>query len=139
VFRLAVADIDSYLVANDTERSALKVILDTFDYDTFKSMQAEWLKRGRMLWFSYGNLTKDQSKQIVEQAVELTGLQTIPKDELPDVRLIDLSSQSNNFHRLDNTVKDANNENSCLVSYYQYGRDECNSDGKLDLLNRITV
>lgn len=92
-----------------------------------------------MLWFSYGNLTKDQSKQIVEQAVELTGLQSTPKDELPDVRLVDLSSQSNNFHRLDNTVKDANNENSCLVSYYQYGRDDGLSDGKLDLLNQITV
>ena len=48
----------------------------------------------------------------------LTGLTAIPKDELPDVRIVDLSSQPDNFHRLDFDVPDPTNENSCLLSYF---------------------
>ena len=59
MFRLAYAQIDTFLVSTDTEKSVMKEILDGMTYETFKSMQSEWLKRGRMLWFSYGNLTKD--------------------------------------------------------------------------------
>ena len=35
-----------------------------------------------MLWFAYGNLTQDQAKQIVNQAVELAGFQSVAKEEL---------------------------------------------------------
>ena len=66
VFRLAYAELDTYLYANDQEKSALSKILDSFDYETFKAMRARWLTRGRMLWYAYGNLSKDQAKQIVE-------------------------------------------------------------------------
>lgn len=59
VFRMAYAQLDTFVYANDVERSALNQILDSFDYDTFKAMQANWLKQGRMLWYAYGNLTKD--------------------------------------------------------------------------------
>jgi len=55
---------------------------------------------------------------MVQGGVNLMALQSMPKEDLSAVRLVDLSSQSNNFHRLDITVADANNENSCLMSYY---------------------
>ena len=51
-------------------------------------------------------------------------MEAIGKDELPDVRIVDLNSSTQNFHRLDMTVEDASNENSCLVSHYQWGRDD---------------
>lgn len=66
VFRMAYAQLDTFVHANDVEKRALSQILDSFDYDTFKAMQQHWLKRGRMIWYAYGNLSKDQSKQIVD-------------------------------------------------------------------------
>lgn len=102
-------------------------------------MRSQWLNKGRMLWYSFGNLTKDQSKQIVEQAIQLTGLQSIPKDELPSVRHIDLSHHTGNFHRLDFTVQEESNENSCLMSYYQYGLDKETDGGRYDLLNQVVL
>lgn len=66
VFRMAYAQLDTFVYANDVEKRALNHILESFNYDTFKMMQKHWLKRGRMLWYAYGNLTKDQSKQIVD-------------------------------------------------------------------------
>ena len=45
-----------------------------------------------MIWYAFGNLSKDQAKQIVDQAVQLTGLAPMPKDEMPAIRIVDLSS-----------------------------------------------
>lgn len=61
----------------------------------------------------------------------------MPKEELEPVRLVDLSSQADNFHRIDFDVPDDANENSCLVSYYQYGHDRLD-DGKISLLNQLS-
>ena len=36
---MAIEQIDTYLYANDVEKSALSQILDSFDYETFKTMQ----------------------------------------------------------------------------------------------------
>jgi insulysin len=36
-------------------------------------------------------------------------------------------------------VPDSNNENSCLVSYYEYGRDEGTDGGKMNLLNKLVM
>ena len=121
VFRLAYAQVDTFLFENDYEKSVLNQILDALDYESFKSMQQQWLQKGRMLWFAYGNLTVEQAKQIVDQAVQLANFQPLPKEALPAVRCVDLSSFQNNFSRLDFTVEEPTNENSCLVSYYQYG------------------
>ena len=77
---------------NLVEKSAMCKILDDLDYDAFKAMQAQWLKKGRMLWFTYGNLSKDQAKQIVDQAVQLAAFEPIAKEELSSVRIVDLSA-----------------------------------------------
>ena len=39
VFRLAHAQLDTYLYANDVEKSTLNNILEGFNYETFKAMQ----------------------------------------------------------------------------------------------------
>lgn len=39
VFRLAHAQLDTFLYANDVEKSTLNKILEGFDYETFKAMQ----------------------------------------------------------------------------------------------------
>ena len=93
-------------------------------------MQAQWLVSGRMLWYAYGNLSKEQAKQIVDQAVQLLDLKSVAKEDLAPVRVVDLSSQSDNFHRLDFTVEDASNENNCLLSYFQYDRADPATGGK---------
>ena len=122
VFRLAHSELDRYVISNHSEIKTLSTYLESLDYNTFKVMRAQWLKRGRMMWYACGNLGKETSKQIVEQAIQLLNLQPVHREELVDIRHVDLSSQPNNFHRLDMTVPDASNENSCLLSFYQYGR-----------------
>jgi hypothetical protein len=63
------------------------------------------------------------------------GLQSVPKEDLSSVRQIDISSSENNFHRLDIDVPDKTNENSCLLSYFEYGRDAGTDGGKAGLTN----
>ena len=92
-----------------------------------------------MLWYATGNLSKDQASQITGEAVELMNLQSIPKEELADSRVVNLSTTTGQFDRLDFTVADKSNENSCLVSYYQYGIDDGQNGGKLDLLNDLAI
>ena len=45
-----------------------------------------------MLWYAYGNLSKEQAKQIVDQAVQLLDLKSVAKEDLAPVRVVDLSS-----------------------------------------------
>ena len=140
VFRLAYAEIDTMVYANDNEKSKLSQILEGFTYERFKIMSAQWLRHGRMLWYVYGNVSKDQAKLIVDGAVQSIGLQPMSKDDLCDVRVVDLSSQSDNFHRLDFDVPDASNENHCLISYFQHSRvDMATTGDKFDLLNRLVT
>ena len=39
VFRLAHSQLDTFVYANDVEKSTLNKILEGFDYETFKAMQ----------------------------------------------------------------------------------------------------
>ena len=66
VFRMAMADLDRCLISNSSEIKTLSSHLENLDYNTFKAMRAQWLKRGRMMWYAYGNLGKETSKHIVE-------------------------------------------------------------------------
>ena len=59
VFRLAYIELDTYLFSDDTEKSVLNDLLSSFDYETFRNMKTQWLRSGRMLWYTYGNLSKD--------------------------------------------------------------------------------
>lgn len=65
MFRLAYTELDTYLMADDSEKSKLNAILADLTYARFKEMQGQWLKTGRMMWYAYGNLSKDQAKTIV--------------------------------------------------------------------------
>jgi len=67
------------------------------------------------------------------------GLQSVSKDDLPPVRLIDLSSQPQNFHRIDITVPEPTNENSCFVSFFQHSLDSDKDGGKKSLLNTLVM
>ena len=59
---MAMSDLDRYLISNNSEIKILSSHLESIDYDTFKAMRAQWLKRGRMMWYACGNLGKETSK-----------------------------------------------------------------------------
>ena len=94
-----------------------------------------WLKSGRMLWYAHGNIHKDVAKDIVGKAIETLNLKSVPKTSLAEVRGIDLSTDGDHFHRLDFTVEDPTNDNSCILTYYQAGVQD--KDGRNDLINRV--
>ena len=74
VFQLAYAEIDRIIDDSAVEISKLATILERFTYEDFVAMKAQWLTRGRMLWFISGNYSKEQAKQTVEQALNLLDL-----------------------------------------------------------------
>lgn len=65
------------------------------------------------------------------------GLTSVPKDELADVRCIMLPETGVNCQRLDMPVIDADNENSCLMSYFQ-DRVEA-TDLRRNLINAVVM
>ena len=115
---LSFPELERYLFSNSYDVNTLIELLETFDYERFKEMQADWLKHGRMMWYATGNISKETSTQIVEEAISLLDLQPVAKEELKNVKVVDLVSQSKNLHRADTTLPDPKNENSILLSYY---------------------
>ena len=47
-----------------------------------------------MLWYATGNLSQEDATQITSQAIGLLNLESIPKEELPETRVVDLSTHS---------------------------------------------
>ena len=115
---LSFPELDRYFFSSLNDVNTLIELLETFDYEKFKEMQADWLKHGRMMWYATGNISKETSIQIVEEAISLLDLQPVAKEDLKDIKVVDLVSQSKNLHRADITLPDPKNENSILLSYY---------------------
>ena len=115
---LTFPEFDRYFFSSHSDVNTHIELLKTFDYEKFKEMQANWLKQGRMVWYATGNISKETSTQIVEEAISLLNLQPVTKEELKDIKIVDISSQSKNLHRADITLPDPKNENNILLSYY---------------------
>ena len=82
---LVFPELDRYLISNKHDMNTLIEVLEALDYETFKEMQTQWLKRGRMMWYATGNLGKEESIRIVDEATQLLKLKSIPKAELSEI------------------------------------------------------
>ena len=134
---MAFRTLDSVILEHAYEPAALRAELEDFTYAEFKEMQAQWLTSGRQLWYVHGNISTEAAKTIVGQAVTTLGLKSVAKESLGEVRHVDLSSDKAHFQRVDQTVQDPTNENSCLLTYYQYGYGD--AEGKDGLLNKVVM
>jgi hypothetical protein len=76
----------------------------------------EWLKTGRFLWFLYGNISQKVAVNIVTEARQLLDIKSAPKEDLSDCRVVKLSEGLET--RLDFSLEDEENENSCLMQYF---------------------
>jgi len=124
------------LLEGGWEPRQIREILETFTYEQFKEMQAQWLKTGRMLWYVYGNIEKKSAIDTVEQARKILKIDGVARDSLTDIRCIDILP--NTIQRIDFEVQEKTNENSCLITYFQYGLIGDGEDGmKNQLLNEI--
>jgi len=75
---------------------------------------------GRTLWYVYGNISQATAVKIANDATNILKMTSVPKEELSDIRCIALPMASaENCQRLDIDVVDTDNENSCLMSYFQ--------------------
>jgi len=136
-FRLAYQYLDPVLMSSGFERKLLRQILEEFKYDDFKGMLQQWLKSGRMVWYVHGNVSKENAIHIVEKARSTLNLQETHKDDLVSIRCLSLLENNGQYQRVDFDVEDKTNENSCLVSYYQYGLEK--NDLKSKLLNDVLM
>lgn len=95
-------------------------------------MQAKWLTTGRMLWYVNGNIPKDKAIQTVKQSMQVLNLQVVERDSLCDIRCLDILP--NTIQRIDFEVEEPTNDNSCLITYFQYG---LLGDGEAGLKNQL--
>ena len=72
-----------------------------------------------MVWFVYGNVSKDSAIATIEMAETILNLKRVSKESLVDIRTIDIPPAK--IHRVDFPVEDTNNGNSCFVSIFQFG------------------
>jgi len=76
------------------------------------------MNNGRTLWYVYGNIAETTALEIATEATKILNMESVPKDELSDIRCIMLPSAGENCQRLDMEVVDKDNENSCLMTYF---------------------
>lgn len=115
----------------------MREYLRSMSYEEFKALKKQWLKTGKTMWFICGNVSKDVAKKIVEDSLTSLTVKPCSVDMLSDVRPINLSSDMDHFQRIDFTVEDPSNENSCIVRYYQQGPEGL--DLKNEILNQIAI
>lgn len=95
----------------------LRKILDKLTFEEFVVMASHWLKSGRLLWYVTGNLDKNAAIQTVEKARKAFSLIPADKDDLADIRCVALKNKSH--YLFESSLEDKNNENSCLVAYFE--------------------
>ena len=72
-----------------------------------------------MLWYVTGNLGKEVSIAMVENARKVFSLIPANKEDLVDIRCVALKNGSHVNYQAD--LLDPKNENSCLLSYFEFG------------------
>lgn len=124
-YRQAAAFFENLVLSPAYEKKQLKAILDAMTFEEFASRvrKEHWLTRGRCIWFVHGNLTQETTVHIVTRGRELLfGKAEVPptkREDLPDIRCIALRGGS--WNRVERPLEDRDNENSCLVTYYEAG------------------
>lgn len=96
----------------------LRAALDKLSFDKFVKMSNEFLKTGRFLWFVNGNISKDEVVELCESAVSTLDVSGVGRSDLTPARCTKIGD--NRVYRLEQANKDKDNENSGLISYYQY-------------------
>jgi len=99
-------------------------------FEDFVKQEQTWLKSGRMLWYVTGNISKDASKAMVEKARSLFSLIPADKDDLADVRCVSFKPSAHYSYEV--SLTDNDNENSCLLSYFELGPE------MMDLKTKLT-
>jgi len=62
--------------------------LESLTFEEFLTLTQGWLKSGRMLWYVTGNIDKQPSIQMVENAKRVFQFRAAEKDDLSDIRCI---------------------------------------------------
>ena len=107
------------------EKKALRENLVGLTFEQFadKVTKLSWFAQGRTIWFVHGNILKEQAIQIATEGRALlypnAAVANIYRDELPDIRCIAL--QNGTWLKMELLLQDKDNENSCLISYFEGG------------------
>jgi secreted Zn-dependent insulinase-like peptidase len=126
-YRQAGATFETVVLAPGFEKRQLRASLEPFTFEDFYALvggKDHWLVSGRCIWFLLGNISKETALAIAEKGRNaLYGGRTegiaVPKEALPDVRSVALPNGA--WYRLEKPLEDKENENSCLISYFEAG------------------
>jgi secreted Zn-dependent insulinase-like peptidase len=112
-----------YINQRAVEKSTLREGIDQLTYGQFKEELKSFLKTARTVWLVSGNISEEQAKSFVEQRLHVNTL------KLEDVLPSQIVNPEGNM-RVAFDVKDAKNDNSAFVSYYQanFGNDDLKAD-----------
>jgi len=116
------------------ERKDIRTLLEKYTFEDFNQMHDKWLRTGLSVWFVHGNFEKHNAVEFVDEARRILNLKGVSKDSLSSVRCVQIVGSHN---RIDFENEDQSNENSVLLTYFQFGLE--NTDPRSKLLNEICL
>lgn len=134
-YKQAFVTVDNVLINAAHEKKALRKILSEFNFEDFVRQSEDWLKTARFVWFVNGNFDKTSAVKMVEQARQVFNVKPVEKEDLVDVRCIALKQGTN--YLLEMPLEDKENENSCLVTYFELGLE--GYDLKTKMINEVVM
>lgn len=125
-YRQASSTFETLILSPGFEKKQLRRCLETFSFENFNElMSGHWFLKGRCIWFLHGNLSLEGALELAEKGRQLliqgrSEAQTsTEKENLAEIRAVNLSPGA--WFRLEIPLQDKDNENSCLVSYFEAG------------------
>lgn len=91
---------------------------------------------GRQCWFVCGNYQHEEAIDLVERSSKQLNLKNIKIEDLPECRA--LAIEDGHSFTIEKSLVDKENDNSCLVTYYEVGPKQQN-DLRLSLTNSIMM
>lgn len=87
------------------------------------------------MWFITGNYSHDKAIELVEATRQRLGLQSVPVSGLTKVNPAKIEGATS--HLVEIGLEDKANENSCVLTYYEVGKET--ADHKVQLTNQVLM
>jgi secreted Zn-dependent insulinase-like peptidase len=131
----AAGMLPNILIDKNFEKKVLRTHLEALDFAKFNKYKDQWLKNGKQVWYTYGNISQEDAKMMVHEVQQIISLSPIEVEDLLDVRPIKM--EAGTCTSMMKKLEDENNANTCAVAHYEVGSKT--ADLKAYLVNDIVM
>lgn len=95
-------------------------MLENYTYHQFQNELGRFLTSGRFVWYVTGNFCPVKAIELAEKVMDLLDLEHYNIEDKVDVRVVAIPPGT--CCLLETPLEDEENENSCILTYYEVGR-----------------